>query len=127
MTLHDVKQVSLADSVANFMHLMTITKFEECKHDPNFGCAIWDHDFEVITNMQGFKERIRLSMEETIKTYEKRLSNVIVEINIQQFQSVIKKRRVKNRINVTVTGSLVETNEFFRWEEKFFIGPLSYY
>ena len=126
INMEDCKMVSLADSVAGTLYLITTTHFGECKHDPGFGCAIWEHDFDTISNMQGFKEKVKLSIEEAISTYEKRLAYVNVDVNIEQYQSRINKRRVKNRITILVKGKLIETNEDFYWEEKFFIGPLSY-
>ena len=127
INMEDCKMVSLAESVANMLHLITISTFGECKHDVRFGCAIWEQDFDTITNMQGFKERIKSSIEESLSIYEVRLSHIIIDINIQQFQSVINKRRLKNRINLLIKGKLTETNEDFSWKENFFIGPLSYY
>lgn len=123
----DCEMVSLAQSVANMLHLITISSFGECKHDWKFGCAIWDHDFDTITNMQSFKEKVKNSIEEAVSSYEKRLSRVIVDVGLEQFQTVLKKRRVKNRISIEVRGKLIQTNEDFSWKEQFFIGPLSYY
>ncbi len=127
MKKEDCSMISLPQSVANMLHLITITRFGECKHDVEFGCAVWDHDFETITNMQSFKENVKSSLEKALSKYENRLNRVVVDVGIKQFQSVLKKRRVKNRISIEVRGKLVHTNEDFNWREHFFIGPLSYY
>jgi phage baseplate assembly protein W len=123
----DLPRQSLKGSVAGMIHLIATSSFGECKHDENFGCDIWNHDFENITNAQVFKESIRESMKEAISRFEKRIEFVNVDIDIEQVVSSIKKRRIKNRILLTVTGKLAMTNEDFVYREQFFIGPLSYY
>jgi len=123
----DCLEVPLGQSVANMLRLLTLSKFGECKYDPTFGCAIWEHDFETITNIQGFKETIKASIEAALSAHEKRLTQTFVEVNITQTESILKTRRVKNRIMIVIRGKLLKTNEEFMWKEDFFIGPLSYY
>lgn len=123
----DLPRCSLKESVAGMIHLIATSGFGECKHDEAFGCDIWNHDFENITNAQAFKENVRESMRDAISRYEKRIEFVNVDIDIEQVMSSIKKRRIKNRIVLTVSGKLVMTNEDFNYSEHFFIGPLSYY
>ena len=50
-----------------------------------------------------------------------------VELLIQQEElPEIKGRRVKKRIEITITGILQLTNEKFTYRDSFFVGPLSY-
>lgn len=123
----DVNRCSLKESVAGMIHLIATSNFGECKHDETFGCEIWNHDFENITNAQTFKENVRASMIEAIAKFEKRIEFVKVDIEFEQVLTSIRRRRVKNRVSLIVTGKLVITNEDFVFREHFFIGPLSYY
>jgi phage baseplate assembly protein W len=123
----DVARCGLKESVAGMIHLIATSNFGECKHDETFGCEIWNHDFENITNAQIFKETVRTSLLEAIGRFEKRIESVHVEIDFEQVLSSIKGRRIKNRILLIVTGKLVMTNEDFVFNEHFYIGPLSYY
>jgi phage baseplate assembly protein W len=109
------------------IHLICTSNFGECKHEDEFGCELWDHDFENITSGDSFKMSVRDSIQAGISKYEKRITNVQVEIDLEQIMSTLQGRRVKNRVTVTVTGNLAMTNERIHHTEHFFIGPLSYY
>ncbi len=121
------KKCSMAESVAAMVHLIAVTYFGECKHDTSFGCEIWEHDFENISNPQQHRERLIKSIQNTITKHEKRLTDIIVDIQIQQIDYIQLQRRVKSRITLKVKATLVETNEPFTHYDQFFIGPLSYF
>ena len=118
---------SLAESVAEMLHLISITYFGECKYDESFGCEIWEHDFENIANTQTYREQLIHSMKHTIKKQEPRITNVRVDVQIEQIDYKLFQRRIKSRITLKVLGTLVLTNESFTYNDQFFIGPLSYY
>ncbi len=118
---------TLSDSVAAMIHLITITGFGECKYDETIGCEIWEHDFENVVNSQLYREQLRDSIQQSIEKHEPRLNNIKVNIQIEQIDYRLKKRRVKSRIKLKVDATLVMTNEPFSHTDQFFIGPLSYY
>jgi phage baseplate assembly protein W len=120
-------RISLKDSVSHVIHLITITHFGEYKPDESLGSEIWDFDFVNITNYQLFKEQIKKSFIQTIVKYEPRLSQVRIDIQIQQVEIRVKNRRTKSQITLKVDGVLSKTNEPYSYTENFFIGPLSYY
>lgn len=120
-------RIPLRDSVSRVIHLVAITHFGEYKADESFGCEIWEFDFENVTNSQLFKEQIKNSLMQTIITHEPRLSQVRVEIQVQQIEFRVLNKRTKSRITLKVDGVLTKTNEPFTYSEAFFIGPLSYY
>lgn len=120
-------RIPLRESVSREIHLIAITHFGEFKPDESFGCEIWEFDFENMTNSQLFKEQIKKSLKQTIEKHEPRLSQVRIDIQIQQVEFRVVNRRTKNRITLKVDGVLTKTNEPFTYSENFFIGPLSYY
>ena len=120
-------RISMRESVSRMIHLITVTHFEEYKFDESLGCEIWDFDFVNITNYQLFKEKIKGSLLQTISKYEPRLSDVRIDIQIQQVEIRISNRRTKCQITLKVDGTLTKTNESYAYLENFFIGPLSYY
>ena len=118
---------SLHESVSGMVHLIAITCFGECKHDETFGCEIWEHDFENISNAQKHREKLINSIQQTFEEQEPRLSNIVVDIQIDQIDYTMFQRRIKSRIMLKVQGTLTSTNEPFLHSDQFFIGPLSYY
>ena len=91
---------SLAESVAALIHLIAITNFGDYTHDPTFGCEIWEHDFENISNSQIFREKLRSSIQDTIEKHESRLTNIRVNIQIDQIDYRMIQRRIKSRIRL---------------------------
>lgn len=124
----ETHRVDLKQSIHNMIHLILTTSYGEVKHDPFFGCEIWQFDFENIYNPHAFKEDLKRSLQNSIRKNEKRLSRVSVDLQIEQMEILtrIKNKRIKTRILVLVSGLIEKTNEEFVHQEVFFIGPLSY-
>ena len=119
--------ISLKESIAAWIHLLLVTRFGEYKDDESFGCQIWEHDFENITNSQKFKEEVQKSILHSVATHEPRLANIRLDIQIDQVEVLLQNRRIKIRIGIKITGTIRKTNESFVHVESFFIGPLSYF
>ena len=125
----EAKRVNAKNSIHNMIHLIVTTAYGEMRQNPSFGCDIWRFDFENIYNLNAFKEEMRKSLQNTIKSNEKRLVNVSIDLQIEQVEvmSRVRNKRIKTRISFVLNGTLEKTNELFTHQELFFIGPLSYY
>jgi len=119
---------SLQQSIAQHLHLIITTAFGELPADQNFGCSIWEYDFDNITSEHKLKELIKQSLFTSIQEYENRLNNVRIELQVRQeeLSDNIKGKRVKKRFDITVRAVLSATNENFIYSDIFFTGPLSY-
>lgn len=119
---------SLQQSVVQQLHLLLTTAFGEYPVDEGFGCGIWDHDFDNLTSNSKLKEIIRQSLLKSISEHEKRLGQVRIEVVVRQEELIdnISGRRIKKRMDITITGILQLTNEKFFYKDSFFVGPLSY-
>lgn len=122
-----LKRCSLNESVAGMMRLITITHFGENKQEESFGNELWEYDFETIDNIQSFREKLSESLQKAIIQHEKRLTAVKVSVGFDQVMSTVYNRRIRQRIQITIEGTLRKTNESFTHNEVFFMGPLSYY
>jgi phage baseplate assembly protein W len=124
---NNLKRCSLSESVCGMIHLIILTHFGENKHDGTFGNELWDHDFETIDNIHSFKEQISESLKKAVILHEKRLTDVKVNIAFEQALTTVYNRRIKQKIQISIDGTLCKTNEQFSFREMFFTGPLSYY
>jgi phage baseplate assembly protein W len=125
---HDLPKCSLKQSVNQHLYLILTTSFDEFKCDPSFGCAIWDNDFDNVTSGHKVKENIRQSLLQSIQQYEKRISGVRVELMIVQEELPDSRgatRRVKKKIDITISSILKLTNEKHIYRDSFFLGPYS--
>lgn len=120
---------SLRQSVQQHIHLILTTAFGELTNDNNFGCWIWENDFDNLTSNNKIREQIKQSLLQSVKKYEPRLADVKVEILIrqQELAAKINGRHVKKMLDITVSGYLSATKEAVVYHDRFFTGPLSYY
>jgi len=125
----EARRVNAKTSVHNMIHLIVTTAYGEMRQNPSFGCDIWRFDFENIYNLNAFKEEMRKSLQNTIKSNEKRLVNISIDLQIEQVEVIsrVRNKRIKTRISFVLNGTIEKTNESFTHQELFFIGPLSYY
>jgi phage baseplate assembly protein W len=123
----EVKRCSLNDSIAGIIRLITATHFGENKQDVSFGNELWEHDFETIDNIQAFKEEVAESLQGAVYQHEQRLTDIKVSIGFEQVLTMVYNRRIRQRIQIFIDATIRKTNEPFRHQETFFMGPLSYY
>jgi phage baseplate assembly protein W len=124
---HD--KCNLPDSITQYIHLIITTAFGEMQQDENFGCGIWDTDFDNLVSNNRIRERIKLSVYHSVTGYEKRLQSVKVDVFVkeEELPNKINGRQVKKRLDVQLTAVNRLTNEPFIFRDSFFTGPLSYY
>lgn len=124
----EVRRINEINSIHNMIHLIVTTEYGELRHDPAFGCDLRKFDFESIYNLPKFREELRKSLLNSIQRNEPRISDIKMDIQIEQAELPyrINNRKIKIRITLSLTGTVERTNEVFTHQEKFFIGPLSY-
>ena len=123
----ELKKLTLRDSISQFISLIITTYFEEYTYDENFGSEIWETDFDLLVNANVLKERIKHSLKNQIHCYEKRLDNL--DLNVELMESLSEqsqKVRLKKYLYITVTGTIIKTDEPFRFTGDYYLAPLSY-
>lgn len=121
-------RITLQQSVIQHLHLLMTTSFGEFAGDEEFGCGIWDHDFDNVTSAHKLKEIIRQSLLKSIQEKEKRLSNIKVDLFIvqEELPEMGAIYNVRKKMSITVTGILILTNEKLHFKDSFYVAPLSY-
>jgi len=117
----------MQQSVTQHLHLLMTTSIGEFAADEQFGCGIWDYDFDNVTNGNKIKEIIRQSLLQAIQLKERRLGSARVEILLRQEEvPVTGGRSIRKKIDVTISGLLQLTNERITFRDSFYVGPLAY-
>lgn len=116
----------LHQSIAQRIHLLLVTNLGEFRVDPTFGCIIWEHDFENMSNLNLWKDKMMRSVKDGLEKFEKRLFNcqVSIELSQQEFSGGDELRRIKRRVDIKVNAKIKRTNEAFLFEETLFISPV---
>jgi phage baseplate assembly protein W len=115
---------TVQESIAQHLYLMLTTYFGESRYEPEFGCQIWEQDFEAITTMR-WKDNVQRSVEESIREYEPRLARAQVEVGILDFELKNVNQRIRKRLEVKVSAALHRTDEPFVFQASLFVAPLS--
>lgn len=116
---------TLTDSIARNIHLLITTQMEENNQDYNYGSQFWDHDYDIHMTNAMRREMVMNSLKTQLLKYEKRLSKPIVEVNVIQKEYRLSNNiQLRRRIEIIVKGQLFRSNEPFRFQTGFFIGPL---
>jgi phage baseplate assembly protein W len=115
----------LKDSIARNIHLLITTQLEENNQDYNYGSQFWDHDYDIHMSNAMRREMVMTSLKNQLQKYEKRLLKPVVEVNvIQKEYKLAGNLQLRRRIEIVVKGNLSRTNEPFRFQTGFFIGPM---
>ncbi len=116
---------SAKESIAQHIHLVLTTYFNENRFDPTYGCGIWEQDFELVSNLQ-WKDQTRDYIKKAIESHEKRLNHILVKVEVDEHELGGKNaKRIKRRVTVVVEGTTKKTNEKFAYQDQIFISPLS--
>lgn len=116
------------ESIDKHLELLFITCPGEHKFDLEYGCRIWDMDFERIVSERQWEEDFSAYLTEAIKAYEVRLSDIEVKIQVSEItlQDAVKDTTtVKKKADVFLSGILNSTKERCRFRYKLLLGPLS--
>jgi hypothetical protein len=123
-------QCTIQESIATYIHLLVITCYEEFEFDPEFGCEIWDFEFEHQQSTRIWVERLGKNIQERLAVYEKRLTNITVKADVSQaeFESTLNdvvSVRLKKKLNIKLSARLASTNETFHFEDNILLSPFS--
>ncbi len=124
------QQCTIQESIASYVHLLVITTYEEFEFDPEFGCDIWDYEFEHQQSTRIWVEQLGRKISEILEKYEKRLTNIQVKVLISQAEFEHKEgfnisKRLKKKLHLQLTARLSSTNESFRFEDNILLSPFS--
>ena len=125
--IKELKKLSVRDSISQFISIIITTYFEEYTYDEEFGSEIWETDFDLLVNANVLKEQIKYSLTDQIERYEKRLNNIDLNVELMERLSNKSNRvRLKKYLLITITGTIIKTDEPFRFTGDYYLAPLSY-
>ena len=116
------------ESIDQHIELLLTTYPGEHRFDTDFGCHIWDMDFENIASSEIWKTQFRGYVHESISRYEKRIEDIDLKIDLQD---IVKRERgsyaviARKRADIYVTARLISTDEMIYLGYSLFLGPLS--
>ena len=119
---------SEVSSIDQYIELLLTTCPGEHKFDKNFGCRIWDMDFERVVARKKWEDDFTAYIREAVQTFEKRLKDVSVSININDVARqnyILETTAIKKEVIVSIDSRLVSNNEPCKFRYVLYLGPLS--
>lgn len=124
---HDL--CDLKEAIAQHVHLVLKTHLTEYRYDYQYGCYIWDQDFENIQSISKWEHALEEQIKKSISTYEKRLASIQIKIKVEEPKDNTGQpnvsHKLKRRINISVSGMIPKTRELFQHQEFIYFSPLS--
>jgi len=116
---------SVKESISQNLYLLLTTQLKDNRYNPEYGCRIWEEDFEVISTIK-WKDKIKAYVEEVLNKFERRLINNEIRVEIDEIITpTISGKRIKKRIRIWLEGNIARTNEKFSFFEEILVSPLS--
>lgn len=119
---------SEVNSIDQYIELLLTTCPGEHKFNKNFGCRIWDMDFERVVSRSKWKDDFTICILEAVQLFEKRLKDVTVQINIKDVTRedyTLQTTAIKKEVMVYIDSHLVSNNEPCKFQYALYLGPLS--
>jgi phage baseplate assembly protein W len=124
----DMPMCSEIESIDQHIELLLTTCPGEHKFDKNFGCKIWDMDFESVVSRQKWEDDFTAYILQAVQKFEQRLKDVTVSIHIMEVTRedfVMKATAIKKKVIVRINGVLSSSNDRCGFKYALFLGPLS--
>lgn len=119
----------LKEAVAGYIHLILKTHLTECRYDYDYGCFVWEQDFENISSISKWENALESQIRESISKYEKRMENIQTKVKVEEPEDFAAdnniQHRMKKRIHISVNGTIQKTRELFQHKEFIYFSPLS--
>jgi phage baseplate assembly protein W len=115
-------------SISQYIELIIFTRFGEHRHRPDFGCEIWDMDFELIISESSWEEKLRQSLVRSVTKFERRIYDVKVDIHIKEINKFYPLRNiseVKKQVEIVISGKVQKTGENYYFSTMLYLSPLS--
>jgi len=123
-----LQPTDLGKSISNHIELIIFTRYGEHRYRSDFGCEIWDLDFELIVSESLWEEKFRKSLLKSISDYEFRIYNIAVEVRITEVENVYPLRKIteiKKKVDIIVRALIKTTGEKYFFSTALFLSPLS--
>ncbi len=108
--------------------MLITTRYGEMPSDADYGCAIWDLQFEIVVDPMRWKHTVEQSIHAGIIRYERRLEQVVVQVNLQDVELTYPYKQypeIKKQATVFVSARLKHSQENYSFSTKVFVSPLA--
>lgn len=125
---NNFQQCTEKESIDQNLEMIITTCPGEHKFDPDFGCKIWDLDFDKVVSRAKWENQFTRFIEEAVRKYEPRLSNVDSQIEFfdaREDYELSGATTIRKRVDIKIDARLVSTGALCCFYYSLYLGPLS--
>ncbi|KQR94400.1 hypothetical protein ASG01_00485 [Chryseobacterium sp. Leaf180] len=123
-----IETCDIAESIAQNIMLLIITKKGENRYDENYGNDVWSVEFDNGVTPAKWENLFVTSLQRQILEHEPRLTNAVVQAHINYVEHSYETRgfsEVKKKVKVGINAQLEATGERFNFSTELFLSPMS--
>lgn len=116
------------ESIDQHLELLLTTCPGEHKYDPNYGCKIWDLDFQRVISMSKWEDLFSKHINEAIDRYEPRISILDVSVQFSDTKKIYgfpEATSIKKRADIKIDALINSIAKKCCFVYSLYLGPLS--
>lgn len=123
-----LEQCSEKESIDHHIELIMTTAPGEHKFDSEFGCKIWELDFEKVVSKSRWENLYIKYITEAVKKYEPRVTDIETKVFLSdakienKFSNSIS---IRNKIDIRIDLTIISTKVRCCYYYTLYLGPLS--
>ena len=123
-----VTQVGLKESINQHIELMLQTHYGEHKGDEDFGCLLWEMEFEAPLLIAGHHDGIASAVKQTISRREKRIGEITVKAVVAEdivVNRFFERPSARRKVSLHIQAVLEESGDPYDFSTEIYINPLT--
>jgi len=123
-----IETCDMAESIAQNIMLLIVTKKGENRYDENYGNDVWNVEFDNGVTPSMWENLFVTSLQRQIAEYEPRIVNAVVQAHINYVEHSYETRcfsEVKKKVKVGINAKMEATGERFNFSTELFLSPMS--
>jgi len=119
---------NLGESISQMLYLLICTRKGDMPGTPEFGCAIWDLQFELIVDKRKWTNAVESSLLQCINRFETRITKCKANVSIEEVEVSYPFRKypeVKHQAKIQIDAIIAQSEEPYRFLTNIYVSPLA--
>lgn len=119
---------SLAESIAQHVMLLILTRKGENRFNPDYGNAVWDLEFDNAITTVEWERVFEQSLLDQIKKYEPRISYPQVQVHMEYVEHTYGTKdfvEVRKKAKIGINAILTDLGERYTFSTHIYLSPMA--
>lgn len=119
---------SLAESIAQHLMLLILTRKGENRFNPDYGNAVWDLEFDNAVTMVVWERVFAESLLDQITRYESRINQPEIRAQLEYVEHQYGTKdfvEVRKKAKISIQAIVTETGEYFTFSTTIYLSPMT--